>query len=221
MHLGKKKKEEAQEPAADERQATERGFGTGLRAQLLKRQNPQPAEQASQPAEQPASPYVDYELSPPDTFQGNGEEPAHEFEDLRTQLEQAQKRERELRVAFAEQLEAYERKLGEEYAVAHEQTKLDERSARISGTESAIRQREERLAAERQELNAERTKLSALQDQVAAAQTAAAELQEELQARDAELTEAERLAGRGSSELAQRTAAVSAREKKLAKTEHE
>ena len=147
MHLGKKKKEEAQESGAEAREATEGGFGTGLRAQLLKRQNPQTEEQAPEPAEQPASPYVDYELSSPDTFQANGEEPPHEVEDLRAQLEQAQKRERELRVAFAEQVEAYERKLGEEYAVAHEQTKLEERSARISGTESAIRQREERLSA--------------------------------------------------------------------------
>ena len=55
MHLGKKKKDEAQESGAEEREATEGGFGTGLRAQLLKRQNPQTEEQAPEPAEQPAS----------------------------------------------------------------------------------------------------------------------------------------------------------------------
>ena len=179
-------------------QATERGFGTGLRAQLQRRQNPQAEEQTPEPAERPdPSPYVDYELSSPAAPEA-GVEAAGEVEDLRAQLEEAQKRERELRVAFAEQVEAYERKLSVEHEVAHEQTKLEERSARLSGTESAIRQREERLAAERQELNAERKKLSALQDEVATAQAAAAELQEELQAREAELTEAERLAGRSS-----------------------
>src|SRR5215208_1386123 len=203
MSFGKKN-DEAQESAPEEREATERGFGTGLRAQLQKRQNPQPAEQAPVPAEQSSDPpaYVDYEFSSAPAPQA-APEAAGELEDLRAQLEEAQNRERELRVAFAEQVEAYERKLTEEHQVAHEQTKLEERSARLSGTESAIRQREERLAAERQELNAERTKLSALRDEVATAQTAAAELQEELQARNAELTEAERLAGRSSLELAQ------------------
>ena len=40
-------------------------------------------------------------------------------------------------MAFAEQVEAYERKLCEEHDVSREQTKLHERSARLSGTESA------------------------------------------------------------------------------------
>ena len=189
MSFGKKK-DEAREPGSEEREATERGFGTGLRAQLQRRQNPQSEEQAPEPAEQSDPPsYVDYEFSSSAASEGSPQA-AGELEDLRSQLEEAQKRERELRVAFAEQVEAYERKLSDEHEVAHEQTKLEERSARLSGTESAIREREERLAAERQKLNAERKRLSALQDEVATAQAAAAELQEELQTRDAALTEA-------------------------------
>ena len=87
------------------------------------------------------------------THQINGDEPSAEVEELRGQLAEAQKRERELRAAFAEQVEAYERKLSEEYDVSREQTKLDDRSAKLSSTESQIREREQRLASERQELN--------------------------------------------------------------------
>src|SRR4029453_1935573 len=162
--LGRKKKhDESQESGAEEREATERGFGTGLRAQLAKRQNPQGEEQApEQPAEHKPEPgYVDYEnYTSPEEPEGVTEASGDVVEELRAELEGAKKRERELRVAFAEQVEAYERKLSVEYEVAHEQSKLEERSARLSGTESAIREREERLAAERRELNSERARLS-------------------------------------------------------------
>ena len=75
---------------------------------------------------------------------------------MREQLAQAQKREVELRAALAEQVEAYERKLSEEYDVSREQTMLHDRSAKLSSTETQIREREQRLATERNELNAER-----------------------------------------------------------------
>jgi Xaa-Pro aminopeptidase len=171
-----------------EPETVEGGFGTGLRAQLRKRLHPELVEETPpEPVEEPEPEFVNYDFEQPATVELNGSNP--EVEDLRSQLEAAQKREVELRGAFAEQVEAYERRLSEEYEVAHEQTKLDERSARLSGTESQIREREQRLEKERQELLAERKRLSALQEEVAAAQSAAAELEEELQARDAELTE--------------------------------
>jgi len=128
-----------------EPEATERGFGTGLRAQLRKRLHPEGEEpQQPAPAEEPDPQYVSYDFEQPATVELNGANP--EVEDLRAQLEAAQKREISLRAAFAEQVEAYERKLGEEHEVAHEQTKLDERSARLSSTESQIRERERRMA---------------------------------------------------------------------------
>ena len=160
MSFGKDKKVDDKQEG--EPQATEGGFGTGLRAQL---------QQAAEPGGRRAAParahrgaragVVSYDFDPPATVELNGVNP--EVEDLRAQLEAAQKREVELRTAFAGQVEAYERKLSEEYEVAHEQTKLDERSSRLSSTESQIREREQRLAQERQELLAERKRLSALQ----------------------------------------------------------
>src|SRR5262245_11843221 len=128
--LGRKKKDESQDPEAEKLETTERGFGTGLRAQLLKRQNPQAEEQAPEPpAEEPKQGYVDYEnFSSPEVLEADSEAASDDVESLRAELVDAKKRERELRVAFAEQVEAYERKLSAEYEVAHEHTKLEERS---------------------------------------------------------------------------------------------
>ena len=55
---------------------------------------------------------VDLYTSAPHQVNGlNGRDPSPELEELREQLAAAQKREVELRAAFAEQVEAYERKL--------------------------------------------------------------------------------------------------------------
>src|SRR2546430_7697344 len=82
-------------------EATEGGFGTGLRAQLEKRRGDQPEEQPEpqqeqQQEEQPETPLVrvdlDTSLPPQDTPDLTGE-----LERLRKQLTEAQKREREVR----------------------------------------------------------------------------------------------------------------------------
>ena len=125
MSFGKKK-DEAREPGSEEREATERGFGTGLRAQLQRRQNPQSEEQAPEPAEQSDPPsYVDYEFSSSAASEGSPQA-AGELEDLRSQLEEAQKRERELQSAFAEHGAELERRLSNAYDVFRVNTKRDQ-----------------------------------------------------------------------------------------------
>ena len=216
----RKKNEPGDETEEKDVQATEGGFGTGLRAQLEKRRGEQVEEAAPARA---GTAGRDAVRSGRPLHVGTAPDQRRRAErggsrSCASQLAEAQKRERELRAAFAEQVEAYERKMSEEYDVSREQTKLarPKRQAFV-----APRARSESASSdspsERQELNAERQQLSAIQDEVAAAQSAAAELQEELQARDAELTEAERFTGRSSSELAQRGSAVAAREEKLDK----
>src|SRR5437870_6345397 len=151
--------QEAQEPKPEqkpEHEATEGGFGTGLRAQLQKRRGEQAEEPQEADAPKPQEPplvRVDLYTSAP--HQINGAETSAEAEELRTQLAEAQKRERELRAAFAEQVEAYERKLSEEYDVSREQTKLDELGSKLANAESAMRKRGQKLAADRQEPDAE------------------------------------------------------------------
>src|SRR5438093_1313171 len=97
------KKDEEANKGETEGQATEGGFGTGLRAQLQKRRGDQEAEttEAESPPAEPPLVRVDLYTSAP--HQINGEDVNGELEELRTQLAEAQKRERELRAAFAEQ----------------------------------------------------------------------------------------------------------------------
>ena len=187
----KKAKDEQKERDASEN--TEGGFGTGLRAQLQKRrdENTEEAAPVQVPEEQhePAIAPVALDAPAPEEVSDDAE-PSVELEAIQAQLADARKRERELRAAFAEQVEAYERKLSEEYDVSREQTKLEDRSAKISTTERDLREREQRLAEERRALNAERKQLSELKDELVGAQSRAATLQEDLRARESELTEA-------------------------------
>src|SRR6266511_3557934 len=132
-------------------QATERGFGTGLRAQL-KRRREENEEPAPQPQE-PEVPPVRFDLDSPIPQQVDADPlPIDDAQELRGELAEARKRERELRAAFAEQVEAYERKLSEEYDVSREQTMLDDKSSKLSHAQNQMREREQRLASERQEL---------------------------------------------------------------------
>src|SRR5215217_5606170 len=121
-----------QEAAPEEKtleEATERGFGTGLRAQLQRRRTgEEPAEEAAPQKLEPPVVRVDLYRSSQAHVNGETDE---EVESLRSELAAVQKRERELRAAFAEQVEAYERKLSEEFEVSREQTILDERSSKL------------------------------------------------------------------------------------------
>src|SRR5438105_2847361 len=108
----------------------ERGFGTGLRAQLQRRRGQKEAPPPAVPAAQAEPPLVRVDLYANAPHQVNGAEPVAEVEMLRERLDEARKKERELRAAFAEQVEAYERKLSEEYDVSREQAKLDERNSK-------------------------------------------------------------------------------------------
>src|SRR5205823_2495166 len=101
-----------------------------LRRQLEKRRGER-VEEPSPPAAEPSeTPFVRVDLYTSAPHQVNGGEPSAELEEVRKRLAEAQNREAELRAALAEQVEAYERKLSEEYDVSREQTKLHDRSAK-------------------------------------------------------------------------------------------
>src|SRR5687767_2065142 len=148
--------------ADDERKdapETERGFGTGLREQLQRRQGPATASPAT--ANGPASFVVTVEASP--ALAGAPAPVANDEPDLlaqlRDELAEALGRERDLRMALAEQVDAYERRLAEELEEARRATQLDEKAGRLSERESAIAQREKRIAQERQQLETEQKRL--------------------------------------------------------------
>ncbi|HVD26528.1 MAG TPA: hypothetical protein VNB86_11105, partial [Gaiellaceae bacterium] len=133
--------EKQEEPKAEVE--TERGFGTGLRAQLQRRRDGATVTAAEVTEhEKGDTPLVRVDLyaAPPpaaaeaaSAAAGAGAVAAltGEVEELRHDLATAAKREQELRAALAEQVEAYERRLSEESDVSREAVKLDERGAQL------------------------------------------------------------------------------------------
>src|SRR5687767_3806055 len=104
MSRGDKNKQ-AEDKDEQDGHATEGGFGTGLRAQLEKRRTEQSEPEQPAPVEEPETPLVRFDLETPTALEPEAEaEPSAEAEELRNQLAEAQKRERELRAAFAEQV---------------------------------------------------------------------------------------------------------------------
>ena len=111
-----------------------RGFGTGLRAQLQRRREGEAPVTTELNAQTGDTPLVRLDLyaSPPcggagasaAVDEGELDELQRELEGVRAELVQAARRERKLRTALAEQVEAYERRLTEESDVSRQATML-------------------------------------------------------------------------------------------------
>ena len=103
--------------------STEKGFGTGLRAQLERKQSgadsPQPVE------EEPRS--VSEAIAAA-TLQAEG------VSELRAQLEASRERERELRASLSAQVNTVEL----EQQIARRTDELDERGAQLASAEAAV-----------------------------------------------------------------------------------
>jgi predicted RNase H-like nuclease (RuvC/YqgF family) len=124
---------------------TEKGFGTGLRAQLQRRQ-----EDGSQP-EAPASTNVElrFELTARpagDTLEAvTGTEVAA----LKAELEAAQAREANLRNALDQRAQVYDENVGSEKELAQRASTLDERAAKLAEFEVELEERERRVRDQR------------------------------------------------------------------------
>src|ERR671930_1400158 len=117
---------------------TEKGFGTGLRAQLERRRETAAGKgglKAVNPdasGSVPAAPAID--LSDAD------------LEALRDELAASLAREEQLRGALNEQFAAHERELHPQHDLAARQAELDERAGRLSAFEVALEERGRHLA---------------------------------------------------------------------------
>src|SRR5215210_4201728 len=154
----KPKKQNEPEPKAQETE-TEGGFGTGLRAQLQRRQEPA-GDGALMPPQETPIVRVDLYAAAPASVSTNGgsaSEGAHpDLDHLRAELAAALAREQDLRQALGEQVEAYERKLSDDHLAAKQAAELDDHGARLAQIEEDVAQRERALAAERKALEEER-----------------------------------------------------------------
>src|SRR5512133_545009 len=150
------------EDLATETAETEKGFGTGLRAQLARRREggtPDPADTSPRraaleeppvtPAPMPVlseTPVLDAAAGELDALRTQAQTVNVELEMLRQELAASAERERELRKTLAEQLEAYERNLAAEKEVAVREAELGQRASAIENRFAGLDDRNRELA---------------------------------------------------------------------------
>src|SRR3954451_24662265 len=199
---------------------TEKGFGTGLRAQLQRRREGEDGTPAE--TQGPTNVELRLELT---ARPANGETleavVGPDVQALRAELQAAQTREATLRDQLQERSHAYDQNVGSEKELAHRAVTLDEGEARLAEFEVELEERERRVRDQREAIEAEHARVANLQAELAAEQALAAEQQEAAEARLRDLQGADRQREKAAGELAKARAALDDREKKLGKKESE
>jgi chromosome segregation ATPase len=175
--------------------STEKGFGTGLRAQLERKQNGVEAPAPSVEEEEPRS--VSEAIAAA-TLQAEG------VAELRTQLEAARERERELRAALSAQVNAVEL----EQQTARRIEELDERDAQLASSEATVAARERSAAEQLAEAEAVREAIASQHDGLAATEARASERDKQLELKLKQVKEAEAAHAKAAAELTAKAAAV-------------
>src|SRR5438309_1687219 len=124
---------------------TEKGFGTGLRAQLERRR--ESTESQTVKAEVPPNVELRFELTArprEEPADGNG------MEELREELAAAEAREAELRATLAQQAESYETAVSNGKDSGRRSSALDDQERKLAEFESQLEAREQRVKAERE-----------------------------------------------------------------------
>ena len=157
--------------AAKETGEREKGFGTGLRAQLEEKRGKKEAaaEAASAPpGPPPAAPAPParpkLEVAPPLppldlSYDAN-------LEALRAELTAALAREQDLRTTLEEQVEAYERGLNADRDFALREAELEGRIAKANANEQALVDRERTIVKKFETLEAEERRFAALKSEL-------------------------------------------------------
>src|ERR671929_942016 len=190
---------------------TEKGFGTGLRAQLERRR-------------ETAAGKGGLKAAPPDVSGSVPAAPAIDISDadldaLRDELAASLAREEQLRGALSEQVAAHDRELHPQHDLAARQAELDERAGRLGAFEAALEERERHVAEQVEALELERRRLVEESNKLAAHQARTAEHEQHVQAKLRELTAADEKRARAAEDLAKQASAIAARDKKVARAE--
>jgi hypothetical protein len=104
----------------------EGGFGSGLRAKLEKKDQPEPR-------------------SPGEAIAAAVEVEAPDVEALRLELNASLAREQELRASLTEQVDVSGREIQQEQVLAEQSTALDRRAAALAATEAELEERERKM----------------------------------------------------------------------------
>src|SRR3954463_11003573 len=177
---------------------TEKGFGTGLRAQLQRRRE---GEDGTQPeAQGPTNVELRFELTARPAGGGDLIEMGvggPDVQALKAELEASKAREATLRDQLSENSHAYEQNVGSEKELAHRALPLDEPEAKLAAFEVELGGRARAGRDQREAIEAEHTRVADLQAELAAEQALAAEQQEAAEQRLRDPAGGERPAHKG------------------------
>src|SRR5919198_935877 len=162
---------------------TEKGFGTGLRAQLQRRRSEEdgPAEQA------PTNVELRFELTARPAGEGESTVVSADMSALKAELEAAQRREATLRLQLEKTTEAFDSGMSSEKELMRRAATLDEREAKLAEFEVELEERERRGRGHPEAIEAEHARAAALQAELAAEQQLTAEEQQQAETRLREL----------------------------------
>src|SRR5918999_2364091 len=136
---------------------TEKGFGTGLRAQLERRRDTVPVEAPAAPSEGQLA--AAHALAETPT---NGDGDDARLEAVRAELAASLAREQDLRKALSDQLEAREHELDLDRDFATRATELDGRAAKLAAAQTDLEERERRLASKLEAVKEDERRMSDL-----------------------------------------------------------
>jgi chromosome segregation ATPase len=198
---------------ADEEKNTEeieKGFGTGLRAQLERRL------EALEQIEVPATP-----LAPagPILTGQNGEAAEAELRKLTSELEAALAREQDLRNELLDRTDQRQRDTDLEHELGDRAAELDLLAARVATAEAELEERERRVTEQLQMIKAEKERLSEIENRVVSDEAITSERSSQIESKLRELKEWERERDKTAAQLSKQAAAVEAQEAKLARRE--
>ena len=159
---------------------TEKGFGTGLRAQLERRRSDE--EHAEQPQ---ASTNVELRLELTARPASDGEVVVNgpDFTELKAELEAAQRREAALRSRLDQHAAAYDGGMSLEKELANRAANLDAREAKLAEFEVDLEERERKVRDQKEVIEAEHARVAEVQAELAAEQQLTAEQLEQAEAR--------------------------------------
>src|SRR5919202_5952454 len=197
---------------------TEKGFGTGLRAQLERRRGD---EEAGPEQPGPTNVELRFELTARPAADHDAVAHNPDFAELKAELEAAQRREAALRSRLDQQAAAYDGGMSFEKELANRAANLDAREAKLAEFEVELEERERKVRDQRDTIEAEHARLAELQAELAAEQAVSAERHEQAEAKLRELKNFDRDRSKFASELEKQRNAVAERERKLARAEQE
>src|SRR5439155_17562108 len=199
---------------------TEKGFGTGLRAQLERRRGDE--DKAVEP-QGPTNVELRFELTARPAG-GDAETVAissPDLTELKSELEAAQRREAALRSRLDQQSAAYDGGMTFEKELANRAANLDAREAKLAEFEVDLEERERKVRDQKEVIEGEHARVADLQAELAAEQQHAAEQLEQAEARMQGLQNADREREKATSDLAKQLSGLAQREKKLERKETE